>query len=39
MEEFAPMHVRCPQKIMMRIYRDIRFSKDKRPYKTHGNTS
>ncbi len=33
--EFAPMHVRAPQKIMMRIYRDIRFSKDKRPYKTH----
>jgi uncharacterized protein (TIGR02453 family) len=33
--EFAPMHVRPPQKIMMRIYRDIRFSKDKRPYKTH----
>jgi uncharacterized protein (TIGR02453 family) len=35
MAEFAPMHVRPPQKIMMRIYRDIRFSKDKRPYKTH----
>lgn len=35
MTEFAPMHVRPPQKIMMRIYRDIRFSKDKRPYKTH----
>src|SRR5258706_10191076 len=35
MAEFAPMHVRTPQKIMMRIYRDIRFSKDKRPYKTH----
>jgi uncharacterized protein (TIGR02453 family) len=33
--EFAPMHVRPPQKIMMRIYRDIRFAKDKRPYKTH----
>jgi uncharacterized protein (TIGR02453 family) len=32
---FAPNHVRPPQKIMMRIYRDIRFSKDKRPYKTH----
>ena len=29
------MHVRPPQKIIMRIYRDIRFSKDKRPYKTH----
>jgi uncharacterized protein (TIGR02453 family) len=35
MLEFAPMHVRPPQKIMMRIYRDIRFSKDKRPYKNH----
>ena len=35
MLEFAPEHVRPPQKIMMRIYRDIRFSKDKRPYKNH----
>jgi uncharacterized protein (TIGR02453 family) len=35
MAEFAPMHVRPPQKIIMRIYRDIRFAKDKRPYKTH----
>ncbi len=33
MEGFAPEHVRPPHKIMMRIYRDIRFSKDKRPYK------
>src|SRR5438552_18593907 len=33
MAEFGPMHVRQPQKIVMRIYRDIRFSKDKRPYK------
>jgi uncharacterized protein (TIGR02453 family) len=32
--EFAPDHVRPPQKAMMRIYRDIRFSKDKRPYKS-----
>jgi len=32
---FAPDHVRPPQKIMMRIYRDVRFSSDKRPYKTH----
>jgi uncharacterized protein (TIGR02453 family) len=32
---FAPEHVRPPQKIMMRIYRDIRFSKNKQPYKTH----
>jgi uncharacterized protein (TIGR02453 family) len=35
MVEFAPMHVRPPQKVMMRIYRDIRFSKNKQPYKTH----
>ncbi len=32
---FAPEHVRPPQKALMRIYRDIRFSKDKRPYKIH----
>jgi uncharacterized protein (TIGR02453 family) len=32
---FAPEHVRPPQKAVMRIYRDIRFSKDKQPYKTH----
>jgi uncharacterized protein (TIGR02453 family) len=31
---FSPEHVRPPQKCMMRIYRDIRFSKDKKPYKT-----
>jgi uncharacterized protein (TIGR02453 family) len=35
MEDFAPAHVRTPQKCMMRIYRDIRFSSDKRPYKSH----
>jgi uncharacterized protein (TIGR02453 family) len=35
MEGFAPAHVRPPQKCMMRIYRDIRFSPDKRPYKSH----
>jgi uncharacterized protein (TIGR02453 family) len=35
MLEFAPEHVRPAQKIMMRLYRDIRFSKDKRPYKNH----
>jgi uncharacterized protein (TIGR02453 family) len=35
MAEFAPEHVRPPQKIAMRIYRDIRFSKDKRPFKIH----
>ena len=32
---FAPDHVRPPNKILMRIYRDTRFSPDKRPYKTH----
>ena len=32
---FAPEHVRPPQKCMMRIYRDIRFSKNKLPYKTN----
>ncbi len=35
MEAFAPDHIRPPHKIMMRIYRDTRFSKDKRPYKIH----
>jgi uncharacterized protein (TIGR02453 family) len=34
MAEFAPMHVRPAQKIMMRIYRDVRFSPNKQPYKT-----
>jgi uncharacterized protein (TIGR02453 family) len=34
MLKFAPENVQPPQKAMMRIYRDIRFSKDKRPYKT-----
>ena len=32
---FAPEYLRPPQKIMMRIYRDIRFSSDKRPYKSN----
>ena len=35
LEGFAPEHVRPAQKCVMRIYRDIRFSKDKRPFKTH----
>jgi uncharacterized protein (TIGR02453 family) len=35
MEGFAPAHLRPPQKCLMRIYRDIRFSFDKRPYKSH----
>jgi uncharacterized protein (TIGR02453 family) len=35
MQTFAPAYVRPPQKCIMRIYRDIRFSPDKRPYKSH----
>lgn len=35
MVDFAPDHMRPAHKSMMRIYRDIRFSSDKRPYKTH----
>jgi uncharacterized protein (TIGR02453 family) len=35
MIEFAPDHVRPPHKVAMRIYRDIRFSPNKQPYKTH----
>src|ERR1700761_1082894 len=35
MQDFAPAHLRPAQKCMMRIYRDIRFSPDKRPYKSH----
>lgn len=34
MMDYAPDHVRPPQKCMLRIYRDIRFSPDKSPYKT-----
>lgn len=33
--EFAPRLVTPAQKAVFRIYRDTRFSKDKRPYKTH----
>lgn len=33
MLRFAPENIQPPQKAMMRIYRDIRFSSDKRPYK------
>jgi uncharacterized protein (TIGR02453 family) len=33
--DFAPEHIRPPQKVAMRIYRDTRFSPNKRPYKTH----
>ncbi len=32
---FAPHFVRDPAKCMMRIYRDIRFSPNKQPYKTN----
>jgi uncharacterized protein (TIGR02453 family) len=35
MQTFAPEHIRPPHKVMMRIYRDIRFSKNKQPYKTN----
>ncbi|MEO7996217.1 MAG: TIGR02453 family protein [Gemmatimonadaceae bacterium] len=33
--EFAPEIIGSPKKSMFRIYRDVRFSKDKSPYKTH----
>lgn len=33
--EFAPEYVKPARKAALRIYRDIRFSADKRPYKTH----
>lgn len=35
MTDFAPDHVRPAEKSLFRIYRDTRFSSDKRPYKTH----
>lgn len=35
MAGFAPNHVRPAEKSLFRIYRDTRFSSDKRPYKTH----
>jgi uncharacterized protein (TIGR02453 family) len=35
MMDFAPNHVRPAEKCLFRIYRDTRFSNDKRPYKTH----
>ncbi len=35
MQEFSPLHITPPQKCMMRIYRDTRFSNDKTPYKKH----
>jgi uncharacterized protein (TIGR02453 family) len=35
MADFAADFIRPPQKSMMRIYRDVRFSKNKAPYKTN----
>jgi uncharacterized protein (TIGR02453 family) len=35
MARFAPMHVTEPESALYRIYRDTRFSKDKKPYKNH----
>ena len=35
MESFAPSFVRPAEKCLFRIYRDTRFSTDKKPYKTH----
>lgn len=34
MTDYAPNHLRPARKCMLRIYRDIRFSSDKSPYKT-----
>lgn len=35
MMDYAPDHIRPPQKCILRIYRDTRFSADKTPYKTN----
>ncbi len=35
LESYSPGYVTDPKKAVYRIYRDVRFSKDKRPYKTH----
>ncbi|TFD04569.1 DUF2461 domain-containing protein [Cryobacterium sp. TMT1-66-1] len=35
MGDFAGDYIRPPNKAMLRIYRDVRFSHDKTPYKTH----
>lgn len=32
---FAPLHTADPDKAIYRIYRDVRFSKNKKPYKEH----
>ncbi len=34
MTDFASDYIRPPNKAMLRIYRDVRFAKDKTPYKT-----
>ncbi len=34
LSEIAPDHLRPANKAMLRIYRDVRFAKDKTPYKT-----
>lgn len=35
MMDYAPNHLRPPQRCLLRIYRDTRFSADKSPYKTN----
>src|SRR5262249_24811675 len=35
LRKFAPQYVTDPEKAIYRIYRDVRFSKDKKPYKEH----
>jgi uncharacterized protein (TIGR02453 family) len=35
MADFAPDHVKAPEKTVLRIYRDTRFSANKLPYKQH----
>lgn len=35
MATFAPEHVKAPEKTVLRIYRDTRFSNNKLPYKQH----
>ena len=35
LQDFAPEYVTDHDKAIFRIYRDVRFSKDKRPYKDH----
>ena len=35
MADFAPEYATDPDKAIFRIYRDVRFSKDKKPYKEH----